>query len=124
MPASESPVFRHLPRISVARLVLLATAAIVIYFLVAGAFTAVRSNQLRQEETRLRAEVEQLQRRYQRLEALRDYLNSDEYIELIAREELGLVREGEIGLVVISTAPTPTPEPDQQTDLWWEALIR
>lgn len=119
-------MFKRLPRISVSRLVLLTTAAIVVYFLVVGAFTAVRSNQLQQEEARLRAEVEELERRYQRLAALRDYLNSDEYIELVAREELGLVREGEIGLVVISTAPTPTPGPEdgQRTDLWWEALIR
>lgn len=117
---------KHLPRLTISRLILAVTALMVVYFLVAGGLNAVRSYHLRQEESRLRSEIQDLQRRYQRLEALRDYLNSDEYIEAVAREELGLVREGEVGIVVISTAPTPTPAPGQDADgqLWWESLIR
>ncbi len=101
------------------------TAVVVIYFLVTGAVNAVRSHQLRQEEGRVRAEIEQMQARYQRLEALRDYLNSDEYIEAVAREQLGLVREGETGFVAISTVPPPAANPDApQPELWWDVLIR
>ena len=44
----------------------------------------------------------------QRLEALREYLNSNEYIEGVAREELGLVRQGETSIVVIPTIASPT----------------
>ncbi len=119
---------KHLPKISATRVVLAVTALVVVYFLVAGAFNAIRSHQLRQEQGRLEADVGQLQERFQRLEALRDYLNSDEYIEAVAREQLGLVRQGETGFVVISSVPSPTPAPGQeplpQPGLWWDVLIR
>lgn len=102
------------------------TALAVVYFLVSGAFNAIRSQQLRGEQGRLETEVQGLQERYQRLQALEDYLDADEYIEAVAREQLGLVRPGETGFVVISTVPSPTPDPAQAADqpLWWDVLIR
>jgi hypothetical protein len=46
----------------------------------------------------------------------------------VAREQLGLVREGETGIVVISTVPSPTPTPgagpDAGRQLWWDVLTR
>jgi len=102
------------------------TALIVGYFLVTGATTALRASRLSDREDRLEAEIAGLQQRYQRLEALRQYLGSDEYIEAVAREQLGLVSEGETSIVVISTAPSPTPDPDapEEDELWWQTLIR
>lgn len=102
------------------------TALVVVYFLITGGFNAVRSHQLAQEESRLQNEIAGLQRRYERLGALREYLNSDEYLEYVAREQLGLVREGETGIVVISTVPAPVPAADQSGggELWWDTLIR
>ena len=119
-------MLKHLPRISSTRIVLGVTAIIVGYFLVMGAVTALRSSQLGDREDRLRAEIGELQQRYERLELLREYLGSDEYIEGVAREQLGLVREGENGIVVISTAPSSAPDPDapQESELWWEMLTR
>ena len=108
------------------RIVLALTAVIVGYFLVTGATTALRTSRLSEREDRLGAEIAGLQQRYERLEALRQYLGFDEYIEAVAREQLGLVREGETSIVVISTAPSPTPDPDQpeEDELWWQVLIR
>ncbi len=108
------------------RIVLALTAVIVGYFLVTGATTALRTSRLSEREDRLGAEIAGLQQRYERLEALRQYLGSDEYIEAVAREQLGLVREDETSIVVISTAPSPTPDPDQpeEDELWWQVLIR
>ena len=102
------------------------TAVIAGYFLVTGATTALQSRQLSEREDRLRAEISDVQLRYQRLEALREYLDSNEYTEAVAREELGLVRRGETSIVVIPTAASPTPGPGEADDgdLWWEALIR
>ncbi len=98
---------------------------VVVYFLVSGAFNAIHSEQLKQQEGRLRQDVEQTQTRYQRLQALKEYLNSDEYIESVAREQLGLVKPGEIGFIAISTVPTPTPVAGEGgRDLWWDELIR
>ena len=102
------------------------TAVIVGYFLVTGATTALQSRQLSEREDRLQAEIADAQQRYQRLEALLQYLDSKEYIEAVAREELGLVRQGETSIVVIPAAASPTLGPDEENDgdLWWEALIR
>jgi cell division protein FtsB len=107
------------------RLVLLVTSLVVTYFLITGALGVVRSYQLHQREERLRHQISELQLRYERLEALREYLNSDEYIEAAAREQLGLVREGETGFIAIGSQPSPTPAPDEQRpELWWDGLIR
>ena len=113
------------PRISTARIVLMVAAVFGAYFVAGGVLNAVRAHQLRQEEGRLQADIGDLDGRYERLLALRDYLNSDEYIEAVAREQLGLVRKGETGFVAISTLPPVAPEPgDVKHPLWWDVLIR
>ena len=116
---------KHLTTFSTTKLIILITAAVIVYFLVVAGLGAVRSYQLHQREGRLRSEVQQLQARDDRLQALKDYLNSDEFIEAAAREQLGLVREGETGFVTISSQPAPTPAPgDPHPELWWDILIR
>lgn len=119
-------VLKRFPKITGTRIVLGVTAIIIGYFLVTGATTALRASRLGEREDRLEAEIAGLQQRYQRLEDLHQYLESDEYIEAVAREDLGLVSEGEIPIVVISTAPSPAPDPDQpdEDELWWQSLIR
>lgn len=113
---------------------LLATAVVVVYLIFSAASNAIQSFQLGEDEDRLRDEVQGLEDRYHRLSALRDYLNSDEYIEWIARRELGLVGPGEMGIIV-QPAPTPVPsegdaeeegsqaEQEQQQGRWWEDII-
>ena len=115
----------HFPKISTARMVLIVAAVFGAYFVAGGVLNAIRAHQLRQEEARLQADIGDLEGRYERLLALKDYLNSEEYIEAVAREQLGLVRKGETGFVAISTLPSPAPEPgDDLHSLWWEVLIR
>lgn len=114
-----------MPRISTHRAILIVTALVVAYFLVTAGVHAVRSHQLRQQETQLRSEIVQTEQRHQRLEALREFLNSDEYIESVAREQLGLVREGETGFIAISTIPSATPTAGgTEPELWWDILLR
>lgn len=114
-----------MPSLSTQRAILIVTALVVAYFLITAGVHAFRSHQLRGQEGRLRSEIAQIQQRHQRLEALRDYLNSDEYIESVAREQLGLVREGETGFIAISTLPSSDPPPDEaQPELWWDILLR
>jgi cell division protein FtsB len=122
--------FPPLRKLSATRVVFLIAAIAIVYFLFNGATQAIRSHQLGEEGQRLERDLRELQQRYRRLETLGDYLNSDEYIEAVARQQLGLVRPGERSIVVISTAPTPTPaggdgeEEEESQELWWEALIR
>jgi cell division protein FtsB len=107
------------------KVIVLVTSLVVAYFLVTAAIGGVRSYQLHQREGSLRGEIQELQVRYERLDALREYLNSDEYIETAAREQLGLVRPGETGFIAIPSQPSPTPGPDDpRPELWWDVLIR
>ena len=107
------------------RIILLVTSLVVAYFLITAALGGVRSYQLHQREGRLHGEIRELQSRYERLEAFREYLNSDEYVEAAAREQLGLVRQGETGIIAIASQPSPTPAPDDpRPELWWDVLIR
>ncbi len=119
-------VSKPLPKVSATRLVLAATALVVVYFLTAGVLNLIHSQQLRQQETGLEADIQQTQQHYQRLQDLRQYLSSDQYIETIARQQLGLVQEGETGFVIISTLPPPTPAPGEEADpeLWWDVITR
>ena len=108
------------PWLSSRRWVILVTAVIVVYFIFTAASNTLQAIQIGQDESNLRQEVDGLAQRYDQLIALRDYWKSDEYIEWVARRELGLVRPGELGIIVISAGtPTPPAEPPQPV---WEAL--
>jgi cell division protein FtsB len=105
--------------------VFIVSAVFAVYFLASFGISALRSQQLGNQEDILRSDIAGLEARYERLKALEQYLNSDEYIETTAREQLGLVKEGEIAFVAISSQPTPAPAPGEpRPDLWWEVLIR
>lgn len=116
----------RLPRLSVTRAVVLLAALAVGYFIFAAIGDALLSQRLNQDEQRLQQEIAELQQQQTKLEAIRDYLQTDEYVEGIARRLLGLVRPGETLVIVSSSAaPTPSPEeqPDEGDDLpWWERL--
>lgn len=113
-----------MPRFTPARIIFSFTAVVVVYFLATFAVNAIRGHQLNAQEDRLQSEIADIQGRYDRLVALEQYLKSDEYIEEVAREQLGYVKQGEIGFIAISSQPTPTPAPGAQSDLWWDTLIR
>jgi cell division protein FtsB len=113
--------------------VLLATAVVVVYLIFTAVSSAIQSFQLGEDEDRLRDEVQQSEERYHRLSDLRDYLDSDEYIEWVARRELGLVGPGETGIIVVSE-PTPvlsggegeedgSQAEQEQQHLTWEEII-
>lgn len=100
------------------------TAFFVVYFLATFTMNLIQSQQLDDEETRLAAEIAEMQSRYDRLQKLELYLNSDAYIESVAREQLGLVKEGEVSYIAISSVPTATPAPGEEPPFWWKALAR
>lgn len=88
---------------------------------------AVHNYQLRQDERDLRAELRQLDADREQLTAVHDYLESDEYVEDVARRVLGLVRPGETLVVVsgsaapaASTASAPGPSLARP---WWKDLF-
>ena len=56
----------------------------------------VKNNGYRSRKTELEQEIQDEKVRAQEIKDLRDYINSDEYIEKIARDKLGLVYGDEI----------------------------
>ncbi len=92
---------------------------------------AVRNYQLRQDERDLRAELRLLDADREQLTAVHDYLESDEYVEDVARRVLGLVRPGETLVVVSGSAPAggsaaPAAETAPGPSLarpWWKDLF-
>jgi cell division protein FtsB len=117
---------RKLPRLSLTRVVMIAAAMVVGYFLFAAAGDILLSRSLSSDERALQNEVAALHRQQAELEAIRDYLRTDEYIEGVARRVLGLVRPGESLVIVSSNAP-PTPAPEDsdapaEERPWWEEL--
>ena len=84
----------------------------------------LRNYHLRQEEQVIRTELLELERDQQQLEGIRRYLESDEYIEDVARRTLGLVKPGETLVVVSGEAPAPASAPTPAADApWWKSLF-
>ena len=117
----------RLPRLSPTRIAMLLAAIVVGYLLFAAVGDTLLSQRLGHDEAQLERQIADLQRQRERLETIRDYLKTDEYIEGVARRVLGLVRPGET-LVVVSSSATPTPasqaDAEEQRDQrpWWEQL--
>ena len=113
-----------LPRLSLTRVVIALAVVAVGYFVFSVIGDALLSRQLERDEQQLQLEIAELRRDQRELEAIRSYLETDEYIEGVARHILGLVRPGET-LIVVSTSATPTPLPDgapADDRPWWEIL--
>lgn len=107
--------------------IILLTALVLAYFSFTAADNFLRAYQLERQQESLEQEIASLQETSRQLEALRDYLTSDEYIELAARQQLGWVRPGEVAVVVVTpegtgTAANRQPSPSAPQP-WWKAFF-
>ena len=98
------------------RVMIVAALFIVGYFGLSIASNALTDLRLSRQEAALRTEVRQLEEREARLRALRSYMESDEFVEAVAREN-GFVRPGEIA--VVQLGPGAEPEALKPGDPWW-----
>ena len=118
----------QLPRPSPSQLLLCVLIAAIAYLGINTIRYVLHNYRLSGQETQLHLQLAQLDQDHAQLLALRDYLQSDEYVEDVARRQLGLVRPGET-LVVVSQADTvPTATPASPTDAtpgapWWKELF-
>ncbi|MCL6647259.1 MAG: septum formation initiator family protein [Chloroflexi bacterium] len=119
---------RALP-VSITQLVLLLLLPVLVVFGDSAARKAMEIHELRARAEHLRREIEQLQVRHQELLRQRDYLASDQYLEKVAREELGLIKPTERAVIVVvrgdapSESPAlPLPPTDQRSNpqRWWD----
>ena len=115
-----------LPRPSFTQAILLVALAVIGYFAFVAFGGTVLSQRVNQEEQDLRQEVAALEQDQATLEAIREFLWTDEYVEGVARRMLGLVRQGE-SLVIVAPSATATPSLEEETRevrhrRWWEEL--
>lgn len=100
------------------RVLIVAAVFIIAYFGVAIAGNTLHRYELTRERERLEAEIAALEGQQRRLEALRAYMLTDEFIERAAREQ-GLARPGDTSVIVV--APTPAAGQDARPGApWWE----
>ena len=80
--------------------------AFMVFFVMVVAVSVYNQNQtlndLRKEETAILQQIEKEKEKQLELQSRQSYYESDEYIEKVAREQLGLVKSGE--LVFINNA--------------------
>lgn len=108
--------------LSPTRLLVAAAALLMVYLAFLAVTNAVHARQLRQEEARLERALQEKQQQEARLQALREYMRSDQYVEAVARRELGLVYPGETNVVVVS--PPPERRETGGWGHWWERYFR
>ena len=118
-----------LPRPSLVRVLLLLGVVAAGYLIFSAVGDTLLSQRLTQNEQHVRGQIDQLSQQQKDLQNLRAYLQTDDYVEGVARRVLGLVRPGQTLYIINSDAdPTAnategggvkaTPEP------WWERLYR
>ena len=79
--------------------VLLISGTIIVLFAVifgAGMNLRTRNQALIAQEIELQAQLEEEEVRAEEIDELTKYVGTDEYIEAVAKEKLGLVKKGEI----------------------------
>lgn len=115
-------------------LLLLASIAVVVSFLLAIGHRTIQIYQLQKEGVQLQREVAVLEARNKQLQAQQEGLKNDADIERIAREELNLIKPGETAVVVLPSQEVIT-RMEQQAAVrqetsasshksWWERLFR
>lgn len=87
----------------------------VLYIGTAYAVGFVKIHQLALEIRSIEAELAVVEAQNEELRQRLEYMNSDEYIESVARSELGLVRPGETAVVVVTSNAGEDPIATERT---------
>lgn len=84
------------------KLTTIALLAVVLFFIVKGIMLQPQINENYDIQAELEAQIEYEKQRANEVDALKEIVDSDEYIEKIAREKLGMIRKDEIVFVDIT----------------------
>jgi len=103
------------------RILIVAAIFIVLYFSLLIASNWLTRVQLQREEQALRVEITALEWRATRLQSVRAYMQSDAFIEAVAREN-GLVRPGETAVIQVGPETSATTEL-RPGDPWWMRFL-
>jgi cell division protein FtsL len=114
------------------RLAAVLAVPLLLYALVATGQKAAENYQLNQQAEALRVQIAQLRDQNVQLQRQIEQARTDEAIETIAREQLGLIKPGDHPLVLVQddaakTQPAPTPSPTPPAKpvwrQWWDQLF-
>jgi len=113
----------------VKRLAIVAAVMVLAFFLFSLAGLVFQGYQLSQRTADVQADIVRLQAENERLQKEVARLQTDPAVERLAREQLGLVKEGETMAAVDfgpqghpRKTPTPTPTPVPNWRQWWDLL--
>ncbi len=93
------------------------------YFVIIAVTNAAHNASLAQEQRQLERENTQLTRTVGELQAVKSYVRSEAYIESVARQQLNLVRPGEVLVKVLPTEPGDPAQQDGPPEPWWRRLF-
>ena len=105
------------------RMILVAVLVAAVYLTFSAGNNLLHSYHLAGDESRLRGEVAGLRGQEEQLQQIRDYLRTDEYVEFMARRVLGLVKPGEILVVVAAPGSQDAQKEDPSSLTWWQRLF-
>ncbi len=97
------------------QVVVLLTLPLVAYLGFSAAKKGLEAYSLWRQADALRGEIEQLKARNAELRQQIEYLRSDTYVEKVAREELDMVKPGDVPIVVVYPTPSASPAPATPT---------
>jgi cell division protein FtsB len=111
--------------LSPGRFLLAATLLVAGYLFYSAGGSLLHSYQLQGDEAQLRAELNDMRLQQDQLQQVRDYLRTDEYVEFMARRVFGLVKPGEILVIVDAPkhAGAQTSPADAAGATWWQRLF-
>lgn len=110
------------------QILLLLVLTVALYFAAAFSGELIASQRIGREAAGLTADIAKLRADNSRLKAAVAEASSDAYVERQAREQLGLVRAGDVPVVIANAptpappAPTPAPPPEMHWQKWRDLL--
>jgi cell division protein FtsB len=107
---AEESDLSYLRQISPMQILLLLVLTVALYFTAAFGAQLIANQRIDQQVASISAEIGRLRADNQRLTARVADGRSDAYVEREARDRLGLVRAGDVGVVVVN-APAPAAPP-------------
>ena len=93
------------------QLLLLLVLTVALYFGAALAGEMIASQRIDQQEAALNTQIHQLQTANAGLKARVQDAQTDAFVERQARDELGLVRQGDVPVIVVNAPAPPPPAP-------------
>ena len=106
---------KRAPQFPLTHFIAIIVITIALFLAVDFARRTAATYNIKNEAVRTAEEVSAAQARHQALQRRLRYVQSDAYVEEIARTQLKWVRPGEIAVVVMAT-PQPTPLPAAQAE--------